>query len=173
MRKIVFLSLGITISALTMPTTAASAQDSADVNNEYSQRHDGTTDSMTIHLELGPLERGIVFGCRMPVDVEVQGPHPLVQFTIIARAMAGVRELASTGFTLTPAIIRKPVAEGPDQVGTVPRQFEFSPRVCLTMDGLRIVFARCEFQGYPSIDCLDEVRFVRAAPDRPLYIEVD
>jgi hypothetical protein len=99
--------------------------------------------------------------------------YPLVQFTIIVRAMDDERELASSGFTLTPALIGKPSANGPDQVGTIPRQFEFSPRVCLTMDGLKSVFARCQFSEQTSRDCLDHVRFSEAAPDRPLYIEVD
>jgi hypothetical protein len=167
----IFLAVGISILALANSLTTVSAQQPADAGNN--QRQDGTTDGRTVLLDVEPLERGVVFGCRMPVTLQVKGPDELVQFTLIVRALVGERELASSGFTLAPAIIRKRVAEGPDRVEPAARQFEFSPRVCLTMDGMRIVFARCEFEGYSSVDCLDSVRFVRAAADRPLYLEID
>lgn len=112
-----------------------------------------------ITLEVGAMQRGEAFACRLPVTIRHDAPVELAKFTAIAKAYDGRIELASTGL----ATGRRPVVRDRERNGVayedLPLQFELTDDACDDVTTLAVTYARCTFADGKTVDCLDRIRF--------------
>lgn len=125
----------------------------------------------SVILETKGVQRGEAFACRIPVQVRYKGDDRLGSIRIIAKALDGNQELASTGVSSGSAIIPH-TAGNVVSYEAVPMQFDLAEDTCDRIDGIRIEFASCVFGDLPADNCLDQVRFEKAPPNRPRYLAV-
>lgn len=125
----------------------------------------------SVVLETEDVQRGEAFACRIPVQVRYKGDVPLGSIRIIAKALDGNQELASTGVSSGSAIIPRKAGKVV-RYEPVPMQFDLVEDTCDRIDGLRIEFATCVFGELPAENCLDQVQFEKAPTNRPRYLAV-